>query len=123
MENYLGSRKQRVILDCQCSSWKIIPSGVPQGSVLGPLLFLIYINDLPNGLISIYKIFADDTSIFSKVFDKDKSQRDLNNDLSIISTWVFQWKMQFNPDPNQQANEIHFSRKPNTDDCVPIKPC
>ena len=59
------NRKQRAILHGQCSSWKNIVSGVPQGSVLRPLLFLIYINDFPNGLVSIYKIFADDTSIFS----------------------------------------------------------
>ena len=59
------NRKQRAILHGQYSSWKNIVSGVPQGSVLRPLLFLIYINDFPNGLVSIYKIFADDTSIFS----------------------------------------------------------
>ena len=70
---------------------------------------------------SICKIFADDTSIFLKVFDKDKSQRDFNNDLSIISEWVFQWKMQFNSDPNKQANEVSFSRKPNTNYYIPIK--
>ena len=61
LENYLDNRKQRVIVDGQCSSWKIIPSGVPQGFVLGPLLFLIYINDLQNGLNSICKIFADES--------------------------------------------------------------
>ena len=73
------------MLDGRCSSWKIILSGVPQDSVLGPLLFLIYINELLNSLNSICKIFADDTSIFSEVFDKHESQRDLNNYLSIIS--------------------------------------
>ena len=85
LENYLGNQKQRVILDSQCSSCKTILSGVPQGSLLGPFLFLIYINGLLNGLNSICKIFAEDTSIFSKLFDKDKSQKNLNNDLSIIS--------------------------------------
>ena len=85
LENYLDNRKQRMMLDGRCSSWKIILSGVPQDSVLGPLLFLIYINELLNGLNSICKIFADDTSIFSEVFDKHESQRDLNNYLSIIS--------------------------------------
>ena len=55
--NYLDNRKQRVILDGQCSSWKIILSGAPKGFVLRPLLFLIYINDLPNGLSSICEIF------------------------------------------------------------------
>ena len=53
-------------------------------------------------------------SIF-KVFDKDKSQGDLESDLSIISECTFQWKMQFNPDPNTQAKEVYFSTKPNTD--------
>ena len=52
---------------------------------------------------------------------KDKSQRGLNNNLSIISEWVFQWKMQFNPDPNKQGNEVYFSRKSNTDYYIPIK--
>ena len=95
-------------------------SGVPQGSILGPLLFLIYINDLPNGLVSICKIFADDTSIFSKVFDKNLSQIILNNDSSIISEWAFQWKVQFNPDPNKQANEVYFSRKSNAGVYLPV---
>ena len=99
--NYLENRKQRVILHGQCSSWTNIVSGVPQGSVLGPFLFLIYINDLLNGIVSTYKIFADNTSIFSKVFDKNSSQNILNNDLSIISEKAFPWKMDFNPDPNK----------------------
>ena len=59
--------------------------------------------------------------LFLKVFDKDKSQRDVSNGLSIISEWTFQWKMQFNPDPNKQANEVYFSKISNTDDYLPIK--
>ena len=69
LENYLKNRKQRVVLNGQTSEWKDISAGVPQGSVLGPLLFLIYINDLPDGLISNAKLFADDTSIFSVIND------------------------------------------------------
>ena len=87
---------------------------------MGQLLFLIYINDLPNGLVIICKIFADDTSIFSKVFEKNSSQNILNNDLSVISEWAFQWKMQFNPDPNKQANEVYFSRKCNAGVYLPV---
>ena len=86
-------------------------SRIPQGSVLRPLLFLIYINDLPDGINSLCKIFADDTSLFSKVSDRHKSASNLNDDLEKISYWAYQWKMQFNPDPNKQANEVIFSRK------------
>ena len=111
IENYLKNRKQRVVLNGQNSSWENINAGVPQGSVLGPLLFLIYINDLPENLISVAKLFADDTSIFSTVFDINKSADDLNKDLSTINEWAHQWKMSFNPDPNKQATEVVFSRK------------
>ena len=86
-------------------------SRVPQGSVLELLLFLIFIIDLSDGITSICKIFADDTSLFSKVYDIDISAKELNSDLENISKWAFQWKMQFNPDPNKQANEVIYSRK------------
>ena len=98
LECYLRHRKQRVVLNGQNSDYRKINSGVPQGSVLGPLLFLIYINDLPDGIMSICKIFADDTSLFSKIIDTRNSQNTLNSDLEIIKNWAHQWKMQFNPD-------------------------
>ena len=84
-------------------------SGIPQGSVLGSLLFLIYINDLSDGIHSLCKIFADDISLFSKVYGIHKSASNLNDDLDKISYWAYQWKMQFNPDLNKQANEVIFS--------------
>ena len=65
IQNYLTNRQQRVLLNGRTSKLTNILAGVPQGSVLGPLLFLIYINDLPDGLKSICKIFADDTSLYS----------------------------------------------------------
>ena len=75
------------------------------------LLFLIYINDLPDGVNSLCKIFTDDKSLFLKVYDIHKSESELNDDLEKISHWAYQWKMQFNPDPTKQANEVIFSRK------------
>ena len=64
LENYLSDRFQRVLLNGQTSSWRLVLAGVPQGSILGRLHFLIYINDLPNKLKSNAKLFADDTSLF-----------------------------------------------------------
>ena len=109
--NYLQNRKQRVVLNGQHSCWSDVQAGVPQGSILGPLLFLIYINDIPDNITSSVKLFADDTSIFSKVLDVNASAENLNHDLSVVNEWAFQWKMSFNPDPNKQANEVRFSHK------------
>ena len=91
------------MLNGETSLWRPILAGVPQGSILGPLLFLIYINDLPNGLKSSVKLFAEYTSLFTIVKDENESSNALNNDLSLISKWAFNWKMLFNPDPHKPA--------------------
>ena len=109
--DFLKNRQQRVVLNGQFTSWTKVNAVVPQGSILGPLLFLIYINDLPNGLQSNPKLFADDTSLFSTVQDITTSTVSLNNDLTKISEWAVQWKRNFNPDPSKQAQELLFSRK------------
>ena len=99
LKDYL-KRKQRIVLNAQTSSGKNILTGDPQGSALGPILFLIFINDLLDGVRSICKLFADDTSLFSKIKDKNCSTVELNNDLKIRSNRaIIQWKMLFNPDP------------------------
>ena len=108
LENYLSNRKQRVVLNGQSSSWLDVNTGVPQGSVLGPLLFLIYIKDLPDSLVCKAKLFADDTSMFSTVYHIVDSSEKLNNDLFTVKNWAFKWKMAFNPDPNKQATEVVF---------------
>ena len=75
------------------------------------MLFLIYINDVADGLSSNTKLFADDTSLFSVIHDSVITTSELNGDLARIKQWAFQWKISFNPDPNKQAQEVIFSRK------------
>ena len=75
IKDFLKNRKQRVVLNGQFSSWADVDTGVPQGSILGPLLFLIYIKDLTNDLSSSAKLFADDTSLSSVVFNVDASAK------------------------------------------------
>ena len=111
ISSFLSDRKQRVVLNGVDSEWEDIFSGVPQGSVLGPLLFLIYINDLTDNIISRIKLFADDSSLFIKVKDIEEAQIMLTSDLNRISAWAYQWKMKFNPDITKQAIEVIFSTK------------
>ena len=80
-----------------------------KGQVFGPLLFLIYINDLEKCIKSNIKFFADDTMLFSIIDNPNLSAQDLNDDLETIRKWAFQWKLEFNPDINKQATEILFS--------------
>ena len=103
IKDFLSNRKQCVVLNGQCSSWIDVQAGVPQGSILGPLLFLIYINDLPDNLVSNPKLLADETSLFSTVTDPNVMPNQINNDLHNISTWVYQCKMNFNPDTSKQT--------------------
>ena len=81
LSDFLRNMKQRVTINGHSSSWTNITAGVPQGSTLGPLLFLIYINDLPDGLSSNAKLFADETSLFSVVHDINTSSIELNSEL------------------------------------------
>ena len=104
----MTNRQQSVLLNGWTSKWTNILAGVPQCSALGLLAFLIYINNLPDGLKSIWKVFADDTSLYSKNNDIDTSNIDINNNLIKISIWAYQWKTSFHPDINKQAIEVYF---------------
>ena len=81
IQNYYTNRQQIILLNGRTSKWTDILAGVLHGSILGPLLFLIYINDWSDGLKSICNTFADDTSLFWKVSDLDTSNVDMSNDL------------------------------------------
>ena len=90
IHSFLNDRHQRVVLNGQRSNWSKIKGGVPQGSILGPLFFLVYINDLPEGLTTNAKLFADETSLFSVAHDSTASLPSRNNDLLKISQWAYQ---------------------------------
>ena len=90
IKSFLHDRCQRVVLNGQSSSWLSIRAGVPQGSVLGSLFFLIYINYLPERLNSEVQLFADDTSLFSIVNYINTSALTLNSDLLKIQDWAYQ---------------------------------
>ena len=111
VESFLNNRHQRVVLNGQASSCADVKAGVPQGSILCPSFFLIYINDLSENLKSTVKLFVDDTSIFHVVKDPNTSAKILNHNLTRISEWAYRWKMSFNPDPSKQAKEVFFCNK------------
>ena len=114
LNNYLSYRKQRVVINGVTSSWKPIISGVPQGSVLGPLLFLVFINDLPDNLTCNPKLFADDVSLNAVMHDKDVSTQNLKDDLNRLLEWSTKWKMVFNPEPSKPAEEVIFTNRNST---------
>ena len=100
-----------IVLNGQTSEWLPVKAGVSQGSILKPLFFLIYINDLSINIISTFKLFADDTSLFSIIHDAKTTAYKLNKDFQKIAEWAHHWKMSFHPDLNKQAQEVVSSRK------------
>lgn len=90
IDNWLTGRRQRVVLNGCCSEWQPVTSGVPQGSVLGPILFLIYINDLDLNITSTLMKLADDTKIGNKV-DTSQGIQVLQNDLQLLEEWSVKW--------------------------------
>ena len=107
IKNWLQNRQQRVVISGVGSDWINVKSGVPQGSVLGPLLFLIYINDIDDCVNNMILKFADDTKLFGTVAnqsDIDKLQQDLRN----LCRWSKEWLMLFNVD---KCKVMHFGSK------------
>ena len=90
LTNFLKDRKQSVFLNSQKSTWVNVEAGNPQGSILRLLLFSIYINDLSENVVSNPKLFADDTSLFSVILNKDLSAKNLNNDSNRIDNRAIQ---------------------------------
>jgi len=96
IDQWLSGRLQRVGLNGTVSSWQKVTCGVPQGSVLGPVLFLIYINDLDDSMFNWILKFADDTKMFGKINDSQDAEN-LRKDLDRLIQWSNEWQMMFNP--------------------------
>ena len=107
IEDWLSDRKQRVVINGTSSGWREVTSGVPQGSVLGPLLFIIYINDLDLGLVSKMSKFADDTKMGINA-DSDAAVKQLQEDLRKVGEWSKKWQMPFNLD---KCKIMHIGHK------------
>ena len=97
IEGFLTGRKQQVCVNGSVSKWADVSSGIPQGSVLGPILFVIYINDLPNEIKSDIYMFADDTKLFRTIKTND-DQCILQDDLGELTAWSIKWLLTFHPD-------------------------
>ena len=119
VQAFLQNRTQRVVVCGEKSEQCNVTSGVPQGSVLGPILFLIFINDLPLGVISPVSLFADDSKVFSRIISEKnilkaeeageyfRGNEVLQNDLNNIREWARRWKMEFNVD---KCKIMHIGR-------------
>jgi len=106
-EDFLRNREQRVVLGNIGSNWAKVLSGVPQGSVLGPLLFVIYINDLPDLATNTMKLYADDSKLLSIVNDLSDASR-LQGDLDSVSDWMSEWRMKLN---NSKSKVMHYGKQ------------
>ncbi len=106
IESWLHCRRQKVCVDGEFSNWSEVTSGVPQGSVLGPILFLIYINDIDIGLISKIGKFADDSKLLNSVSNRSGVE-ELRRDLKHLESWADKWQMQFNVD---KCSVIHLGK-------------
>ena len=97
IESLLRSRRQRVAVNGSLSQWVPVTSGVPQGTVVGPILFLIYINDIQSGISSRMRLFADDSVIYRSI-DTNNDHLALRDDLARLDQWASTWQMTFKPE-------------------------
>jgi hypothetical protein len=109
IKSFLTSRTQAVVVEGEKSDYVPVRSGVPQGSVLGPSLFLFYINDIPIGINSTVRLFADDTIAYLAI-KSNSDCKTLQKDLDKLSTWEQKWKMAFHPD---KCNVLSITRNKN----------
>ena len=109
IKNFLTDRSQRVTIGQETSGWKPVTSGIPQGSVLGPILFTIFINDMPDSINSLIKLFADDTKLFKAIESLDDVDI-IQNDINELYAWSKKWQLPFNIN---KCKVLHFGKSKN----------
>ena len=107
VQSFLSERRQRVVLGDISSSWANVTSGVPQGSVLGPLMFVMFKNDLPEVIEGFCKLYADDSKII-RVIEDDSSADILQRDIDSVTNWTKEWLMKLN---SSKCKVMHFGNK------------
>ena len=111
IESWITGRKQKVIINGEESEWADVISGVPQGSVLGPLLFVIFINDLPNHVIAALLLYADDSKVYKEITCENDIEL-LQTDLDSMDSWSDKWLLRFAPD---KLKRLTISKQPQID--------
>ena len=106
MKNYLVDREMRTIVKDEKSEWRRVTSGVPQGSVLAPIMFLIYVNDMPEKVTSYMSLFADDAKLLRKITE-DEDCNKLQQDLDEVYDWSRKWEMEFN---NKKCHSMRMGK-------------
>jgi hypothetical protein len=106
IRDFLKDRRQRVVINGEESGWRAVLSGIPQGSVLGPVLFICFVNDMPDVVHGLIRMFADDTEIFSNVDTAEACQR-LQSDLDALQQWSDEWQLRFNA---TKCKSMHLGR-------------
>jgi hypothetical protein len=109
IDAFLRNRRQRVVINGVQSSEAEVCSGIPQGSCLGPLLFVVFINDLPTNVSSSVKMFADDTKVYRRN-DVEGATNKLQDDINILQQWSDDWLLRFHP---QKCSVLKLGSKKN----------
>ena len=107
VRDFLRGRRQRVRVEADFSSWVPVKSGIPQGSVLGPSLFVIFINDMPDMIDSMCQLFADDAKVYRAIANQDDKES-LQSDLDKLSEWSIRWQLPFNV---EKCKSLHIGSK------------
>jgi hypothetical protein len=110
IKEFLSNRTQRVLVNGEASDWQQVTSGIPQGSVLGPLLFVLYINDLPDLITSNIKLYADDTKIY-KDTSSTQAKEEFQQDILTLQEWSSKWLLRFHPDKCKTMTIGHYEQE------------